>query len=101
MALAGRAHLDPAPHGSNARWRTTDHARSDVLPAGRPWPAPLAIFTHGSDVGRNQLRSWSFATEAHWLRDNGFAVLALMRRGRGRSQGINAQENFGRDHPRS
>jgi hypothetical protein len=29
---------------------------------------PLAIFTHGSDVGRNQLKTWSFATEAHRLR---------------------------------
>jgi len=61
-------------------------------------PAPLAIFTHGSDVGRNQLRSWSFSTEAHWLLDNGFAVLAFMRRGRGRSEGINGEEDFGRDH---
>ncbi len=83
--------------------RTPDGARPIMLeatfypPAG-PGPAPLAIFTHGSDVGHNQLRSWSFATEAHWLRDNGFAVLALMRRGRGRSEGINGEENFGRDH---
>ena len=83
--------------------RTPDGSRPIMLeatlyrPAG-PGPAPLAIFTHGSDVGRNQLRSWSFATEAHWLRDNGFAVLALMRRGRGRSEGINGEENFGREH---
>jgi dienelactone hydrolase len=83
--------------------RTPDGARPIMLegtfypPAG-PGPAPLAIYTHGSDVGRNQLRSWSFATEAHWLRDNGFAVLALMRRGRGGSEGINGEENFGRDH---
>lgn len=59
-------------------------------------PAPLAIFTHGSDVGRSQLRTWSFSTEAHWLRDNGFAVVALMRRGRGGSEGINGEEDFGR-----
>jgi len=26
------------------------------------------IFTHGSDVGRNQLKTWSFSTEAHGLR---------------------------------
>lgn len=45
-----------------------------------------------------QLRTWSFSTEAHWLRDNGFAVLALMRRGRGRSEGVNGEEDFGRDH---
>ena len=62
-------------------------------PAG-PGPAPLAIFTHGSDTGRNQLRSWSVSTEAHWLRDNGFAVLALMRRGRGTSEGIDGEEDF-------
>ena len=83
--------------------RTPDGSRPIVLeatyypPAGAG-PAPLAIFTHGSDAGRNQLRSWSFSTEAHWLRDNGFAVLALMRRGRGRSEGINGEEDFGRDH---
>lgn len=61
-------------------------------------PAPLAIITHGSDIGRNQLRSWSFSTEAHWLREKGFAVLALMRRGRGKSEGINGEENFARAH---
>jgi dienelactone hydrolase len=44
------------------------------------------------------LRTWSFSTEAHWLSDNGFAVLALMRRGRGKSEGINGEEDFGRDH---
>lgn len=83
--------------------RTPDGTRPIMLegtfypPAG-PGLAPLAIFTHGSDVGRSQLRSWSFSTEAHWLRDNGFAVLALMRRGRGRSEGINGEEDFGRAH---
>jgi dienelactone hydrolase len=83
--------------------RTPDGTRPIMLeatfypPAGSG-PVPLAIFTHGSDVGRNQLRTWSFSTEAHWLRDNGFAVLALMRRGRGRSEGINGEEDFGRDH---
>lgn len=83
--------------------RTPDGRRPITLeatfypPAG-PGPAPLAIFTHGSDVGRNQLRSWSFSTEAHWLRDRGFAVLALMRRGRGTSEGINGEEDFGRNH---
>jgi dienelactone hydrolase len=83
--------------------RTPDGTRpirleATFYPAAGPQPAPLAIFTHGSDVGRNQLRSWSFSTEAHWLRDKGFAVLALMRRGRGSSEGINGEEDFGRAH---
>ena len=83
--------------------RTPDGARPIMLeatfyPPVSAGPAPLAIFTHGSDVGRNQLRSWSFSTEAHWLREKGFAVLALMRRGRGRSEGINGEENFARAH---
>jgi len=83
--------------------RTPDGIRpirleATFYPPGGPGPAPLAIFTHGSDVGRNQLRSWSFATEAHWLRDKGFAVLALMRSGRGRSEGISGEDNFGRAH---
>jgi dienelactone hydrolase len=83
--------------------RTPDGTRPIMLeatfypPAGTD-PAPLAIITHGSDAGRNQLRTISHATEAHWLRDNGFAVLALMRRGRGRSEGINGEEDFGREH---
>jgi pimeloyl-ACP methyl ester carboxylesterase len=78
---------------------TTGQAHDgQIADALLPGPAPLAIFTHVSDVGRNQLRTWSFSTEAHWLRHNGFAVLALMRRGRGRSEGINGEEDFGRDH---
>ena len=83
--------------------RTPDGARPIMLeatfyPPVGAGPAPLAIINHGSDAGRNQLRSWPFAIEAHWLRDKGFAVLALMRRGRGRSEGINGEEDFGRDH---
>jgi dienelactone hydrolase len=83
--------------------RTPDGSRPIMLeatfypPAGTS-PAPLAIITHGSDVGLKQLRTWSFSTEAHWLRDNGFAVLALMRRGRGRSEGINGEEDFEREY---
>ena len=85
------------------RLRTPDGFRPIMLegtfyPPTGSGPAPLAIFTHGSDVGRNQLRSWSFSTEAYWLRDSGFAVPALMRRGRGRSEGINGEEDFGRAH---
>ena len=83
--------------------RTPDGARPITLeatlyrPAGSG-PVPLAIVSHGADAGRNQLRTWSALTEAHWLRDRGFAVLVLMRRGRGKSEGINGEENFGRDH---
>ena len=83
--------------------RTPDGARPIMLEATYYPPAgagraPLAIITHGSDIGLIQLRTWSFSTEAHWLRDNGFAVLALMRRGRGRSEGVNGEEDFGRNH---
>lgn len=83
--------------------RTPDGARPIMLeatlyrPAGSG-PVPLAIVSHGADAGRNQLRTWSALTEAYWLRDKGFAVLVLMRRGRGKSEGINGEENFGRDH---
>ncbi len=83
--------------------RTPDGTRpirleATFYPPAGPGPAPLAIFTHGSDVGRNQLRTWSFSTEARWLHDNGFAVLAFMRRGRGRSEGVNGEEDFKRGH---
>ena len=40
----------------------------------------------GTSSGRGSL------TEAHWLRDKGFAVLVLMRRGRGKSEGITARK---------
>ncbi|BAM88471.1 exported hypothetical protein [Bradyrhizobium oligotrophicum S58] len=107
--LAAGARPDDWPWPGERVWiphltlRTPDGSRpirmeATYYPPPGPGPAPLAIFTHGSDVGRNQLRSWSFATEAHWLRDNGFAVLTFMRRGRGRSEGINGEEDFGRDH---
>lgn len=83
--------------------RTPDGTRPITLegtfyPPSGQGPAPLAIYTHGSDAGRNQLRSWSFSTEAHWLRENGFAVLALMRRGRGSSEGTNGEDNLGREY---
>jgi dienelactone hydrolase len=83
--------------------RTSDGARPIMLeatfyPPTGLGPSPLAIFSHGSDIGRNQLRTWSFSTEAHWLRDNGFAVVALMRRGYGRSEGINGEDDYGREH---
>lgn len=83
--------------------RTPDGSRPIMLEAtfyapGGPGPSPLAIITHGSDAGRNQLRTISSSTEAHWLHNKGFAVLALMRRGRGRSEGINGEEDFERDH---
>lgn len=83
--------------------RTPDGARPIMLeatlyrPPG-PGPAPVAIISHGADAGRNQLRTWTASTEAHWLRDKGFAVLVLMRRGRGKSEGINGEEDFGRAH---
>jgi dienelactone hydrolase len=83
--------------------RTPDGARPIALeatfyPLAGAGPAPLAIITHGSDIGWTKLRTWSFSTEAHWLRDSGFAVLALMRRGRGKSEGISGEDDFGRDH---
>ncbi len=83
--------------------RTPDDTRplrleGTFYPPSSSDPAPLAIFTHGADVGRNQQRSWSFSTEARWLHDNGFAVLVLMRRGFGRSEGVNGEEDFGRAH---
>lgn len=83
--------------------RTLDGARPINLEGtfyapGGPAPWPLAVLTHGSDAGRSQLRTIAFATEAHWLHEKGFAVLALMRRGRGMSEGVNGEEDFERAH---
>jgi hypothetical protein len=60
-------------------------------PPGRG-PAPLGLFTHGSDIGRNQLTIWSFATEAYWLRDKGFAVLAAGAPWIRQVEGINGED---------
>ncbi len=48
---------------------------------------PLAVITHGSDIGRDLLRSFSYSDLGSWLSDKGYAVLVLMRRGRGLSEG--------------
>ena len=98
--MARRAGVDSTSHGSDSRWRpgrSCSKQRSIRLPAQTPRRSRLSLT--GSDVGHNQLRTWSFSTEAHWLRDNGFAVLTCMpHSGRGRSEGINGEEDFGRDH---
>jgi dienelactone hydrolase len=83
--------------------RTADGSRPILLEAtfyaaAGANPAPLAIVNHGSDVGRDLLRSFSYSTVAHWLRDKGFAVLVLMRRGRGKSEGVYGEGDYGRDH---
>jgi dienelactone hydrolase len=60
-------------------------------------PAPLAIITHGSDIGRDLLKSFSYYDTARFLRDNGYAVLVLMRRGRGTSDGVYGEEFYNTD----
>lgn len=61
-------------------------------------PAPLAIFSHGSDIGRNLLNSYSHLGEARWLLDRGFAVLVPMRRGRGLSEGTYGEATYDTSH---
>jgi dienelactone hydrolase len=57
--------------------------------------APLAIFNHGSAIGRERFDSYSYFSEARWLLDNGFAVLVPMRRGRGLSEGVYGEATYG------
>jgi dienelactone hydrolase len=57
-------------------------------------PAPLAIINHGSDIGRDLLMSFSYFREAHWLLERGYAVMVLMRRGRGQSEGTYGEDNY-------
>lgn len=49
--------------------------------------APLAVISHGSGIGADLLQTWREPLLASWLVEHGYAVLAPMRRGRGRSQG--------------
>jgi dienelactone hydrolase len=60
-------------------------------------PAPLAIISHGSDIGRDLLKSFSYSDTARVLRDNGYAVLVFMRRGRGTSDGVYGEEFYNTD----
>ncbi len=60
-------------------------------------PAPLAIINHGSDVGKDLLKSHSYFDEALWLLDKGFAVLVPMRRGRGQSEGVYGEDTYVHD----
>jgi len=60
--------------------------------------APLAIFNHGSAIGRNRLESYSHFGEARWLLDKGFTVLVPMRRGRGLSEGVYGEDTYGTSH---
>lgn len=47
----------------------------------------LAIFSHGSGIGADRLRTWREPLIASWLLERGYSVLVPMRRGRGRSGG--------------
>lgn len=50
-------------------------------------PAPLAVLSHGSSDGVDPRMPVTMEGEARWLRDQGYAVLVPMRRGRGASDG--------------
>ena len=50
--------------------------------------SPLAVLSHGSSDGVDPRKTFTMEGEARWLRDQGYAVLVPMRRGRGESDGI-------------
>jgi dienelactone hydrolase len=82
--------------------RTPDGARALELEGTLYRPktegmAPLAIVTHGSDIGRDLLRSFSYFDLGSWLSDKGYAVLVLMRRGRGLSEGEYGEDFYNTD----
>lgn len=60
-------------------------------------PVPLAIINHGSDTGRDLLKSFSYYDMARWLNESGYAVLVLMRRGRGLSEGEYGEDFYNTD----
>ena len=56
-------------------------------------PAQLAVLSHGSSDGVDPRMTVTMEGEARWLRDQGYAVLVPMRRGRGASDGIYGETN--------
>ena len=56
-------------------------------------PAPLAVLSHGSSDGVDPRAPITMEGEARWLRDQGYAVLVPMRRGRGSSDGVHGEIN--------
>ena len=56
-------------------------------------PAPLAVLSHGSSDGMDPRMTITMEGEARWLRDQGYAVLVPMRRGRGASDGAYRETN--------
>ena len=56
-------------------------------------PAPLAVLSHGSSDGVDPRMTITMEGEARWLRDQGYAVLVPMRRGRGASDGVYGETN--------
>ena len=56
-------------------------------------PAPLAVLSHGSSDGVDPRMTITMEGEVRWLRDQGYAVLVPMRRGRGASDGVYAEAN--------
>jgi len=56
-------------------------------------PAPLAVLSHGSSDGVDPRTPVTMEGEARWLRDQGYAVLVPMRRGRGASDGAYGEAN--------
>jgi dienelactone hydrolase len=82
--------------------RTADGTRPIRLEATvyRPTgsaPAPLAVINHGFAIGRDLLLSYSFFREARWLVAHGYAVVVLMRRGRGQSEGVYGEDDYSYD----
>ena len=55
--------------------------------------APLAVLSHGSSDGVDPRMTITMEGEARWLRDQGYAVLVPMRRGRGTSDGVYGETN--------
>lgn len=54
-------------------------------------PAPLAVLSHGSSDGVDPRMTITMEGETRWLREQGYAVLVPMRRGRGMSDGASGE----------
>jgi dienelactone hydrolase len=57
----------------------------------RPGKHPLALITHASPsepVARGQMTAWSFMPQAIWFARRGYVVLVVIRKGYGRSTGV-------------
>ena len=98
----------PAPNPAAATWierefmvpapASPDGIEVLKVEVDRPGKHPLALITHASPsdpVTRGQMTAWSFMPQAIWFARRGYVVLVVIRKGYGRSTGVEVGSHSG------